>query len=306
MLHAVIHAGLHKTGTTSFQHSCSDASRELLNAGIHYPKGKKPHHNHYASLTNTDWVRTLSRKTKKLIQNGYLLISAENFEYRFHHDYPAKIEETLYKSGVKYITWVLCFRDPFSSYCSLYSQLSYPKKNKNDAYPILEFAASGRLAAAKGYLDFQTNRLEQRFYFDYPSLINNLRDTLNGQVLGIDFDHFTKHSKTPGDLLIQSMSNDGRSLSDCIEKASYHGNTSLSKDVIERNYLRRFFAITKKDLPPWLQDAAQVRLQSRIEQEAQIQALFQQNFGHWKGCLNTPDDVSKQLKHPRRRRRFFI
>ena len=306
MLRAVIHASLHKTGTTSFQRICNHASGELLKSGIYYPKGKRPHHNHFANLIDTDWIRTFAHKGKKLMRDGCLLVSAENFEYRLHHDYPEKIERALYQSGIKHITWVLCFRSPFSSYCSLYSQLSDPKRNAKNTYPILEFAASGRLAAAKGFLDFQNQRLEQRFHFNYPSLVNSLRNRLKGQVLGIDFEHFTKNCKTPGDLLIQSISSDGRSLSDCTRQAGYHGNVSPSKDTIEHNYLRRFHAKKGTDLPSWFDKAVQDRLESRIAQEPKIEALFQQNFGNWRDCLSNPDDFKRQLQKPNFWRRLFI
>jgi hypothetical protein len=306
MLRAVIHAGLHKTGTTSFQRSCNNASSELLKAGIYYPKSRKPHHNNFANLPDTDWIRMFARKSKKLMRDGCLLVSAENFEYRFHHDYPEKIERTLYQSGIKNITWVLCFRNPFSSYCSLYSQLSDPSRNSGNTYPILEFASSGRLAAAKGFLDFQNQNLEQRFYFNYPSLVNSLRNRLKGQVLGIDFDDFTKNCNTPGDLLIQSISNDGRNLSDCIGQVSGHSNVSPSKDAIEHNYLRIFHSKKGIKLPAWFDKAVQDRLESRIAQEPKIEALFQQNFGDWRDCLSTPDDFKRQLQKPNFWRRFFI
>jgi hypothetical protein len=179
-------------------------------------------------------------------------------------------------------------------------------RNFGNTYPILEFASSGRLAAAKGFLDFQNQNLEQRFYFNYPSLVNSLRNRLKGQVLGIDFDDFTKNCNTPGDLLIQSISNDGRNLSDCIGQVSGHSNVSPSKDAIEHNYLRRFHSKKGIKLPAWFDKAVQDRLESRIAQEPKIEALFQQNFGDWRDCLSTPDDFKRQLQKPNFWRRFFI
>jgi hypothetical protein len=38
MMQLVIHAGPHKTGTTSFQVACAEASPALLDFGILYPK----------------------------------------------------------------------------------------------------------------------------------------------------------------------------------------------------------------------------------------------------------------------------
>ena len=113
MLRAVIHAGLHKTGTTSFQRICNHASGELLKSGIYYPKGKRPHHNHFANLIDTDWIRTFAHKGKKLMRDGCLLVSAENFEYRLHHDYPEKIERALYQSGINISLGFFIFAVPF-------------------------------------------------------------------------------------------------------------------------------------------------------------------------------------------------
>ena len=125
-------------------------------------------------------------------------------------------------------------------------------------------------------------------------------------MLGIDFEHFTKNCKTPGDLLIQSISSDGRSLSDCTRQASYHGNVTPSKDTIEHNHLRRFHAKKGTDLPSWFDKAVQDRLESRIAQEPKIEALFQQNFGNWRDCLSNPDDFKRQLQKPNFWRRLFI
>ena len=54
---------------------------------------------------------------------------AENLEYQLHSDQPERIEKTLHQAGINDVSWVLCFREPFAAYRSLYAQLSYPGRN---------------------------------------------------------------------------------------------------------------------------------------------------------------------------------
>lgn len=300
-MRAVIHAGLHKTGTSSFQRCCHDLHAELLQQHIHYPYFKGlANQNHLVNEHSVAWIKALVRSTnKKLGANGSLLISAENLEYELHTDKPERIEKTLRKAGVKQVIWVLCFREPFAAYRSLYAQLSDSGRKLKTARAILEFGAAGQLIAAKGTLCTQNRRLIQTFHFDYPRLIQDLQQRLEGTVVGVDFKDFTQRSKAPGDLLIKAISAEGKSLSELREDLPTHTNPSETTEQIERNFVHRFFAFdaaaTSKE-PSWIQAAIQARVENRLNAEKTIKRLFKKKLADWEQAITPADELERLLK----------
>ena len=125
-MRAVIHAGLHKTGTSSFQRCCYDLQEKLLKQQIHCTYLEKlVHHNRFVDSADVDWLTQLVSSTRnKAGENGCLLISAESLEYQLQSDQPERIKKTLHQAGINDVSWVLCFREPFATYRSLYAQLS--------------------------------------------------------------------------------------------------------------------------------------------------------------------------------------
>jgi len=299
MVHAVIHAGLHKTGTSSFQNCCHALRAALIQQGVFYPKHTSINHNELVDQPSLDWVDKVIKATRRRTgASGCLLLSAENLEYNLHEDKPECIEAALRKAGVKRVSWVFCFRNPFDAYCSLYGQIS-TGQNLKAARGILEFGTTGQLIAAKGYLSLQNRRLTQRFHFDYPTLINGLRKRLSGHVIGINFLDFTSQAKTPGDLLIKAITKDTLALSELKIELPRHRNTSPSREDIERNYIQRFFGIKNlKDdsVPSWFQQAVTARLETRTSQEKMIRRLFKTSFNDWESTLTTPEAMIQMLQ----------
>ena len=298
MMRAVIHAGLHKTGTTSFQRCCHELHEELLKQQIHYPHIKgQPHHNRLVGQPNLDWLKPLVSITRqKAGDDGCLLISAENLEYALHTDQPERIEKTLHEAGINEVIWVLCFREPFAAYRSVYGQLSSSGTNYDLGRAFLEFEAAGHVIAAKGILCTQNRFHIQRFHFNYPRLIQDLRQRLQGLVIGMDFNDFTKHAKVPGDLLIRALSTEGKGLSELSEILPTYSNRSSSPKQIERNYVRRFFAFdpTEKKVPDYIKQAIKVRLKNRLNAERKIERLFKQELTNWQEAI-TPTEELQQL-----------
>ena len=300
-MRAVIHAGLHKTGTSSFQRCCCDLHEELLQQKIHYPHVEGlTHHNRLVDQSDLDWLKRLVRKThKRAGDHSCLLISAENLEYVLHTDKPERIETTLRQAGVSDVAWVLCFRQPFSAYRSLYAQLSYSGRNYTVARAVLEFEATGHLIAAQGTFSTQNRSHLQRFHFNYPRLIEDLQQRLNGLVIGIDFNDFTKRSKAPGDLLIRALSAEGKALSDLSEHLPTHTNRSSSEKQVEQNYVKRFFAFDpqrRKNVPDHIKQAIKVRLKNRLNAEKTIEELFATKLAGWEQAITPAEEVLRLLR----------
>ena len=300
-MRAVIHAGLHKTGTSSFQRCCCDLHEELLQQKIHYPHVEGlAHHNRLVDQADVDWLTPLVSTTRNTAgEEGCLRISAENLEYVLHTDKPERIETTLRQAGTSDVAWVFCFREPFSAFQSLYAQLSYSGRNYRVARAVLEFEATGHLIAAEGTFSTQNRRHLQRFHFNYPRLIDDLQQRLNGLVIGIDFNDFTKRSKAPGDLLIRALSAEGKALSELSEHLPTHTNRSSSKKQVERNYVNRFFAFDpqrRKNVPDHIKQAIKVRLSNRLNAEKTIEKLFEKKLTGWEQAITPAEEVLHLLR----------
>ena len=306
MLRAVIHAGLHKTATTSFQKCCSQLHHELIEQGIYYPQNNSNNHNQLIGSPYLNWVKSKVRAARTSAgSDGCLLLSAENLEYHFHKDLPERMEAALFRAGVKRVDWVLCFRNPFEAYSSLYGQLSLGRQNIKGARSILQFEATGHLISARHTLTLQSRAHTQHFYFNYPALISDLRRKLKGQVLGISFKDFTKRANFPGDLLIQALAKDGEVFSDLSSTLPNHRNTSPSREQIERNYLRRFLGFNdSKDRsdsddrsePAWFEQALKSRLDTRARQERRIRLLFKRTFSDWNEAASSREEILRMLR----------
>ena len=309
-MRAVIHAGLHKTGTSSFQRCCYELHKELLKQQIHYPYFKGvPHHNHLVNQAEVNWLKPLIKATrKKAGKNGCLLISAENLEYDLYTDKPERIEKTLQKEGITNVTWVLCFREPFAAYRSLYAQLSKSGHKFTTKRAILEFEAAGQIISSQGMLKTQTHRTTQSFHFNYPLLIQDLKQRLRGTVVGVGFKDFTQQSKVPGDLLIRALSTEGKGLSDLGDNLQSHELRSPSAEQIERNFVHRFFAFdpTKHgNEPNYIKKAIHSRLENRINSEQTIKRLLETKLAGWEQAITPTEELQKLLRAPAAGRFFF-
>ena len=300
-MRAVIHAGLHKTGTTSFQRCCYDLQEELLKQQIHYPHIEgQAHHNRLVGGDDLDWLKPLVRTTRQNVgESGCLLISAENLEYALHTDKPERIEKALEHAGIKDVIWVLCFREPFSAYRSVYTQLSSSAHNLKLGRASLEFEAAGRLIATNGTLCIQNRFHLQRFHFNYPRLVQDLRLRLKGLVVGMDFKLFTKQAQAPGDLLISALSAEAKNLSELSDNLPTHTNRSYSAKQVERNYVHRFFAFDPnkhEGEPDYIKQAIKARLKKRLKAERKIEQLFKKDFEGWEQAITPTEELHQLLR----------
>lgn len=125
----IVHAGLHKTGSTYLQHVMNDNHASLLDAGVYYePQSGYPAH-HFAAW---DLLRGDASRLAAMLAAGRqagahtAVFSSEDLEgLIFDPSAVQLIEQVAAASGVDDIEWHMCLRDPGQYFASLYSQLQH-------------------------------------------------------------------------------------------------------------------------------------------------------------------------------------
>ena len=296
----VIHGGLHKTGSTSFQKSALCCRRPLKRVGIDYPRvGRKGEHfNHNLWIDDAfyegdfSWVEPMLEKADRRVgSDGVVLLSAENLEYFAHTDFPVQLETVLRAAGAEVVAWAFVFRDPVEYHASLYGQIA--AGGLDGVRPVLDFHGSAVLAAKWGCLDFDSYHQRHRFVFDYSAFVADLRMRLAGPVVSFSFEEMVLEAVTPGDPLIAWLSGGkvsltallaGRALPDRRRRA----NQGLDPDLVERLYLRRFLgqAAEARSLDEELVERLlEYRRHSRQLGALKVEALFDRRFGDWRRVL---------------------
>jgi hypothetical protein len=125
----IVHAGLHKTGSTYLQHIMNDNHKALLSRGVYYEKqaGYPAHHFAAWDVLRGD-TSALARMigTARQSQCHSVIFSSEDLEgVIFDRNAAISIEETALAAGVDAIEWHMSVRDPGEYFGSLYAQLQH-------------------------------------------------------------------------------------------------------------------------------------------------------------------------------------
>ncbi|HEV2570018.1 hypothetical protein [Sphingomonas sp.] len=125
----IVHAGLHKTGSTYLQHIMNDHHAELRAAGVWYERqdGYPAHHFAAWAMLRGD-MAPLERMIREAAQSGCgtVILSSEDLEGAlFDGVTAAGIERAAAAMGVESVEWHVCLRDPGEAFSSLYAQLQY-------------------------------------------------------------------------------------------------------------------------------------------------------------------------------------
>ncbi len=125
----IVHAGLHKTGSTYLQHIMNDNHRALLAQGVYYEQqpGYPAHHFAAWDLLRGDDA-ALGRMVAAARGHGChtVILSSEDLEgVIFDPSAAGTIEAAALAAGVDAIEWHMCLRDPGETFASLYSQLQH-------------------------------------------------------------------------------------------------------------------------------------------------------------------------------------
>ena len=188
----IIHIGLHKTGTTSFQNFLHLNRDALLKAGVLYPEMGE-HESHWVipnQIVRNNWnyvedyMKTSLTNAKKA-NIKTVFISSEDFELFLFEGYLAsQFEKLILNLGYSKIYWVSILRNQWDYFNSIYSEMS---KNK----VCLNYATAGEEILNFGEISMGTNVYRWRFAFDYDTIIQRFLDQINGSFSAYSFEQFT-------------------------------------------------------------------------------------------------------------------
>jgi hypothetical protein len=125
----IVHAGLHKTGSTYLQHIINDHHDALRGAGVWYERqeGYPAHHFAAWAMLRGD-MSPIERMIGDAARAGChtVILSSEDFEGALFDGVTAPaVERAAAALGVSRVEWHVCLRDPGEAFSSLYAQLQY-------------------------------------------------------------------------------------------------------------------------------------------------------------------------------------
>jgi hypothetical protein len=276
---AVIHMGLHKTGSTLVQYLAAYNAKALLQRGVYFKPGLgyPAHHDESADVLRGDFRRirnTVSRARRLGAQT--LFISSENFEnLLFDPKTALALASALKSAGCDETVFALYVRDQTETFWSLYSELS--RHVAVDAVEMLRFVLNRGFYAVEPSLNDEARRRQWRFSFDHARFVTQFRDALAAtpdvSLRVYDFGEFDGY---PGDAMFRDM---GVEAAITRFPALTNVNMSLSCAVVRSNYLRHWAGLGR--VPPFLllNDQAELKRRTRISE------LLSRRFGGTNGRL---------------------
>ena len=242
----VIHIGLHKTGTTSFQNFLHFNRDSLLEAGVFYPEMGE-HESHWVIpnqiiRNNWDYVKnymkdSLSNARKANVNTVF--ISSEDFELFLFEGYLAsKFENLVLDLGYSKIYWVSVLRNQWDYFNSIYSEMS---KNK----VCLNYATAGEEILNFGEISMGTNVYRWRFAFDYDIIIQRFLDYINGTFSAYSFEQFTSTDVIGQEFINRIIEDNLNQKTFWSSKLHYVEKTNVrgKDETVEIDYLSNFLGI---------------------------------------------------------------
>lgn len=239
-MHLFLHAGTHKTATTTFQTLC-DANREkLAQAGVFYPR--QPGWTQHSFLA---WALQ-AREDDKLLRwlRGYraaaqaagcaqVLLSGEDFETCLVDTHQAALFQRLaIRAGFTPPRWIVVQRDPRDYLASIYAE-------KSKYGIVLNMDVLLRITAATGFFSLSTARYNYRFVLDVPKFAALFREDTAIDLEVLPFESFL--AGFPGACLLARWL-PSETIAELATEARALGrqNSRLSPGVVERLYACAF------------------------------------------------------------------
>lgn len=235
MLKLTIHAGLHKTGTTTFQRICHTFADFLLENRIYYqthdkmsPQVRKkfagtPQHSYLVwefQNQNYDELRFLLKSGKFHLNNeGTILISGEDFENcLIDHEMACAVERVAREEGIDEIEWIFVYRDQFDYLKSLYAQLS----NQNVLISLHDMANA---ILKDGFLRASAPNFNYCFVFDYKKFLSAFRQQTKAAVRIMKYEQFCEVFS--GHIVLKEISKDTMNMDHIKERIEPNINLNL-------------------------------------------------------------------------------
>ena len=242
----VIHIGLHKTGTTSFQNFLHFNREALLHSGVLYPEMGE-HESHWVipnQIVRNNWsyvedFMKSSLANAKESNVRTVFISSEDFEVFLFEGYLAsKFEKLILNLGYSKIYWVCVLRNQWDYFNSIYSEMS---KNK----VCLNYATAGEEILNFGEISMGNNVYRWRFAFDYDVIIQRFLDYINGSFSAYSFEQFTSNNIIGKDFIDKLIEDDLNRKFFWSSSLRHVNKTNVrgKDETIEIDYLSNFLGI---------------------------------------------------------------
>lgn len=234
-----IHAGLHKTGTSSFQSICSQNRTRLARFGIHYPcVDQRIDHNTVMHKMQAKGPQSMTILLRKILEAtpgncNFVLLSGEDFENCIIDTESANaVEKCALEAGYHSIEWGIVYRDVSSYVASIYAQISQQSC-------ILDYELLGRAALRTGYISVPTRAFDYLFALNYPKVAGRFH-LGNRSFFEMPFEDFVNPST--GYALISHLigENSANKFYQNIEISNPHINKRISEWDVELFYCINF------------------------------------------------------------------
>lgn len=205
----ILHAGLHKTGSTAFQSLCAANADALAAAGVVYPTID------HALGQHGQAVHSLQRGDSALLERALregreapggpdktVLLSAEDLENcLFDLDMADTIERCALDHGIDEIEWLFVVRDAGDYVLSLYAQL--PNINNYGPLITLNFEAYAKTVLNMGYFSLQRPEFQHYFIFDVTRFLARFTAHVRGTARTVRMEDFV--AGFPGRMVLEPL-----------------------------------------------------------------------------------------------------
>ncbi|MCK5501843.1 MAG: hypothetical protein KAI82_11400 [Tritonibacter mobilis] len=242
----VLHAGTHKTATSTFQAICSASRDILLRNGICYPEYKSWSQHSFAAWDlqsrNDEEVEAflmscISQATGASCTR--VLLSGEDFENCLVDTHLAVVFENVAKKvGFSHVKWIVVHRDPFQYIESIYSEKSKYGVNVN-------IDVMCKLVLKMGFFSLGTRNYNYKFVFDIKKFVKIFKLEVSPEIEVITFDTFKDEFVGKHVFSGLGIQND-RGEIEYIARGMGKKNSRLSAQMVERLYACNLLGIKLK------------------------------------------------------------
>jgi len=244
----VIHMGLHKTGSTSFQNFLNLNKEILMDVGILYPDIDDNEESHWKIANQTirdNWtyLEDYFKKVISIAKNNNIktiLISSEDLGIMLTESFRVtKFENLLLSLGVSKIIWECVLRKQWDYFNSLYAEMSKHKV-------CLNYASAGEEILSFGEISMGNDGFRYRFAFDYDKFIEKFLKESKGSFSANSYQSFISNGFIGKELInkyIESEEDKRRFWSANLIK-NEKINARPDDDTVEIDYLANFLGIS--------------------------------------------------------------
>lgn len=241
----VIHCGLHKTATTSFQKICDTNRNILYELGVNYPNFREhKQHSHLLWEVQKSGLETLSAFLQKSFSESKnkchtVLISGEDFENCIVDvGLALEVEALAAEAGFDGIEWIFVTRSIDSYISSIYSELS--KHGVVLRRDILKRAAKDR-----GCFYISSNNYNYIFVFDFPRFAERFQQRVSKNIIEYNKNDFCR--EYPGAIVLRRILHEEAftQFGELADITLQKHNERLDSVQIEANYVSNAFGISR-------------------------------------------------------------